>query len=69
MKVKCAMQNEWINGLTTNHSPTRLPKQERMQALNVKEMESSFKINLKDVLWFTSIKDAYKLGVSIIVKL
>jgi hypothetical protein len=43
------MQNKWINGLTINHSPTLLPKQKRMQVLEVKEMESSSKINLKDV--------------------
>jgi hypothetical protein len=56
------MQNKRIDGLTTNHSPTPLPKQERMQALDVKEMESSSKINLRDVLWWMSIKDAYKLA-------
>jgi hypothetical protein len=40
-----------------------------MQALDVKEMESSSKINLRDVLWWISIKDAYKLEVSIPVRL
>jgi hypothetical protein len=44
------MQNEKINGLGTNHSPAPLPKQERMWALDVKEMGSSSKIDLKDVL-------------------
>jgi hypothetical protein len=34
-----------------------------MWALDVKEMESSSNINLKDVLWWKSIKDAYRLGV------
>jgi hypothetical protein len=48
VKVKCA-RNEWINGLTIKHSPTPLLEQERMSALNAKEMESSSKINLKDV--------------------
>jgi hypothetical protein len=37
-----------------------------MSALDVKEMESSSKIDLKDVSWWKSIKDAYKHGVSII---
>jgi len=31
MNVKRAIQNEWIDGLTTNHSPTPLPEQEQMQ--------------------------------------
>jgi len=30
MKVKCAMQNEQIDSLSTNHSPTPLPEQEQM---------------------------------------
>jgi hypothetical protein len=38
-----------------------------MWVLNAEEMESSFKIDLTDVLWWMSIKDAYKLGVPIIV--
>jgi hypothetical protein len=33
------------------------------------EMESSSKIDLKDVSWWMSIKDAYKLGVLITTKL
>jgi hypothetical protein len=40
-----------------------------MQVLNVEEMESSFNTNLKDVMWWMSIKDAYKLGVSITIRL
>jgi hypothetical protein len=32
-----------------------------MQALDVEEMESSFKIALKNVLWWMSIKDAYNI--------
>jgi len=40
-----------------------------MQALDVKEMESSSKINLRDVLWWMSIKDAYKLGALVLVRL
>ncbi len=60
VRVECAIWNEWINGLTINHSPTPLPKQEQMQALDVEEMESSSKINLKDVLWWMSIKNAFR---------
>jgi hypothetical protein len=33
------------------------------------EMESSSKINLRDVSWWKSIKNAYRLGALIIVKL
>jgi hypothetical protein len=40
-----------------------------MRALNVKEMESSSKINLRDVLWWKSIKDAYITGAPVIAKL
>jgi hypothetical protein len=32
------MKDEWINGLTLNHRPAPLPEQERMRALEVKEM-------------------------------
>jgi hypothetical protein len=44
--------------LTTNHSHAPLSEQEQMRALDAKEMESSSKINLRDVLWWKSIKDA-----------
>jgi hypothetical protein len=40
-----------------------------MQALDVEKIESSLKINLKDVSWWKSIKDAYKHGVSITTEL
>jgi len=40
-----------------------------MWALDAEEMESSSKINLRDVSWWMSIKDAYRLTVSVIVKL
>jgi hypothetical protein len=40
-----------------------------MQALNVEEMESSSKIDLRDVLWWMSIKEAYRPEVPIIIKL
>jgi hypothetical protein len=43
------MRNEQIDGLAINHSPTPLPKQKQMRALEAKEMESSSKIDLKDV--------------------
>jgi len=39
-----------------------------MCVLNAKEMESSFKIDLKDVLWWMSIKDACKPKVPIIAR-
>jgi hypothetical protein len=58
VQVECVMENEWIDGVTTNHSHGPLPEQKQMWALDVKEMESSSKIDLKDVLWWTSIKDA-----------
>jgi hypothetical protein len=40
-----------------------------MWALNVEEMESSSKIELRDVLWWMSIKDACRHGALIITKL
>jgi hypothetical protein len=61
------MRNKRINGLTTNHSLAPLFKQEQMQALDVDEMESSSKIDLKDVLWWKSIKDDGRFGVPIII--
>jgi hypothetical protein len=39
-----------MDGLTINHSPIPLFKQERMQDLEVKEMKSFSKTDLKDVL-------------------
>ncbi len=48
------------DGLTINHNPTPLPKQKQMWVLDVKEMESSSKIDLKDVSWWMSVKDVYK---------
>ncbi len=50
MKIKCVMWIEQIDGLTINHSPNPLSEQKQMQALDVKEMESSSKINLKNAL-------------------
>jgi hypothetical protein len=43
------MQNERIDGLAINHSLASLPKQKQMQALDVEEMDVSFKIDLKIV--------------------
>jgi len=40
-----------------------------MQALENEEMESSSKINLRDVLWWMSIKGAYRFGVLVIARL
>jgi hypothetical protein len=40
-----------------------------MWVLDVKEMESSCKIDLKDMSWWMSIKDAYKLGALVIARL
>jgi hypothetical protein len=40
-----------------------------MRALDVKEMEPSSKIDLKDVLWCMSIKNACKVGTPVIAKL
>jgi hypothetical protein len=62
------MQNKWIDGLATDHSLVPLFEHERMGALDVEEMESSSKIDLRDVSWWMSIKDACRLEVSIILK-
>jgi hypothetical protein len=69
VKIECAMQNEWIDGLITNHSLAPLPEQEQMGAPNVEEMESSSKIDLRDVSWWMSIKDVCRLEASITAKL
>ncbi len=69
VKILCVMWNERINALTTNYSPTPLLEQKWMQALDVEEMESCSKIDLKDVSWCKSIKDTYKLGVMVTIKL
>jgi len=62
LKVNCAMWNEQIDGLAISHNPAPLPKQEQMRALEAKEMESSSKIDLKDVSWWMFIKNAYRHG-------
>jgi hypothetical protein len=63
------MQNEQIDGLATNHSLALLLKQERMWVLDVEEMESSSKINLRNVLLWISIKDACRPRLPIIARL
>jgi hypothetical protein len=40
-----------------------------MWALDVEEMESSSKIDLRDVLWWKSIKDVYKPRALVTVRL
>jgi hypothetical protein len=50
VKVECVMWNKQIDGLAINHSPTPLSKQKQMWVLHVEEMESSSKIDLKEVL-------------------
>jgi hypothetical protein len=40
-----------------------------MQVLDVEKMESSSKVNLKDMSWWTSIKDVYRHGALIIARL
>jgi hypothetical protein len=39
-----------------------------MQALDAEKMEFSSKIDLKDVSWWMSVKDAYRLGVPLIAR-
>jgi hypothetical protein len=60
IQVECAMQNKRIDGVTTNHSHAPLLEQEQMRALDVEEMESFSKVDLRDVSWWTSIKNAYR---------
>ncbi len=63
------MWNKQINGLIINHSSTPLPKQKQIWTLNAEEINSSSKINLKDMSWWMSIKDAYKLQALVTSKL
>ncbi len=56
------MQNQQINGLSTNHCVVPLLEKKQMRTLDVKEMESSSKIDLRDVLWRMYIKDACRFG-------
>jgi hypothetical protein len=69
IKIECVMRNKWIDGLAINHSPAPLHEQEQMQALDAKEMESSSKIDLRDVLWWMPIKKTYKPRALVITKL
>jgi hypothetical protein len=61
VKVECAMQNKRIDDLTTYHIHAPFPEQKQMRVLNVKEMESSLEIDLKDVLWWKFIKNNCRL--------
>jgi hypothetical protein len=58
VKVECAMKNEQINDLATNHNHALLLEQKQMCVLDVEQMESSSKIDLRDVSWWMSIKNA-----------
>jgi hypothetical protein len=49
VKVECAMRNEQIDGVETNHNLAPLLEKKWMRAMDVEEMESSFKMDLKDV--------------------
>jgi len=50
VKIKSVIRDEQINGLKINHSLTPLLEQKQMWVLNAKEMDSSSKIILRDVL-------------------
>jgi hypothetical protein len=63
------MRNEQIDGLIINHNPMPLLEQKWIQILKAKKMKSSSKIDLKDMSWWMSVKDAYKLGVLVTAKL
>jgi hypothetical protein len=39
-----------------------------MRALDTEKMESSFKINLRDVSWWMSIKDVYRPRVPVTIR-
>jgi len=68
VKIECAIWNERINGLTINHSLALLAKQKQTHALDVEEMESFKKVNLKDVSWWIPSKLRLDSWVSIIAK-
>jgi len=68
VKVECAMQNKQINSIVTNHSLAPLPKEKQIRTLKTKEIKSSSKINLRDVSWWMSIKDAHKPRALIIAR-
>ncbi len=56
------MRNKWIDGLLINHNLAPLLEQKRMRVLDVEEIESSSKIDLRDVSWWMSIKKTINLG-------
>ncbi len=64
MKVRSAMQNEQKDDLEINHSLVPLFEQNWMRTLNAKEMESSFKIDLRNVLWWMFIKNTCRPKMS-----
>jgi hypothetical protein len=51
-----------MDDLAINHSLAPLLEKKQIQALDVEETESSSKINLRDVSWWMSIKEACNLG-------
>jgi hypothetical protein len=63
------MGNKHINGLAINHSLAPLLEQKGMRVLDVEGMDLSSKIDLRDVSWWMSIKDAYRPGVLVIARL
>jgi hypothetical protein len=69
VKVECAIQNKYIDGLAINHNPAPLPKEEQMQVLDVDERESFSKIDLNDVSLWLSTKKTCRLGALITSKL
>jgi hypothetical protein len=63
------MRNEQIDGLTINHSLAPLPEQERMRTLDVEEMKSSFKVDLRDVSRLMYIKETCRPRMLVTSKL
>jgi len=69
VKVECVMRNEQIDGLTINHSLAPLPKQKQMRILDAEEMESSSKIDLRNVSWWMYIKETCRPRALVMTKL
>jgi hypothetical protein len=69
VKVECAMWNEQIDSPAINHSLAPLPKQKQMWALDAEEMESTSKIDPRDLSWWKSIKDVCRPGVLVTTRL
>ncbi len=66
---KICNANEQKDDLKINHSLVPLFEQNWMRTPNAKEMESFFKIDLRDVLWWMSIKNTCKPKMLITIKL